>query len=180
LAVGNYGIDNKTRLDKDTTFGRTLLQVDSTVIVGVLFFLTLNSYLGFLPQNVGRSIIGFLTLSAIIPFVTSVFLIISNERSNWAIRFTKYGFVYLAVNLMATLALPFFAGIIPTLPVLPSAAEECVQEPGKLNLTHRWQCSMFSGSTLAEQCWNYPGRFGFSRETISQCSSLIPPSNLSG
>jgi hypothetical protein len=45
----------------------TLVQVDSTVIIGVLFFLTLNSYLGFLPAIVGRSIIGFLTLSAIIP-----------------------------------------------------------------------------------------------------------------
>jgi hypothetical protein len=86
---------------------------------------------------VGRTIIGMLTLSAIIPFVTSAFLVIRNERSARAREFTKYGFVYLAVNLMGTLALPFFADQITTLPILQSAAEKCVNAPNEFKVTYK-------------------------------------------
>jgi hypothetical protein len=174
LVEGTGRIDNNTTLDKDTTFGRTLVQVDSTVIVGVLFFLTLYSYLGFLPEYVGRSIIGILTLTAIIPFVTSAFFVIREDKaSTIAKSFTKYGFVYLAVNLIATITLPFFADLIPVINILPSQAEKCVKEPSRFNVTHIWQCSMFDGGTLAEKCSAYPGRYD--KDNESQCSSLIPP-----
>ncbi|HEY7081703.1 MAG TPA: hypothetical protein VH500_18575, partial [Nitrososphaeraceae archaeon] len=141
----NSETNNNIRLDKDTIFGGTLLQVDSTVVIGVLFFLTLNSYLAFLPTNVGRFIIGCLTISAIIPFVISAFLIIRNERSKQAILFTMWGFVYLALILIVTLVLPLVADQIPTLPVLESTAEKCVKNPNDFNVTHKWQCSLFSG-----------------------------------
>jgi hypothetical protein len=90
-----------------------------------------------------------------------------------------WGFVYLALILIVTLVLPLVADQIPTLPVLESTAEKCVKNPNDFNVTHKWQCSLFSGGTLAEQCANYPGRFGFDTSK-SQCYSLIPPSNLSG
>jgi hypothetical protein len=173
------GDSTSTALD-----GKTLVQVDATVIVGILFFLTLNSYLGFLPEYVGRSIIGILTLTAIIPFVTSAFFITRKTNSSnsdsmdIARKFTMYGFVYLALNLSATITLPFFADLIPVIDIFPSQAERCVKAPSDFNVSYIWQCSLFDGGTLAEKCAAYPGRYNLSNE--KQCSSLIAPSTLSG
>ena len=91
-----------TTVDEEKTIlGRTPVQIDSTVIVSVLFFLTPNSYLEFLPEFVGTIFIGMFTLTAIIPFVISVFLIKNDKVTDRAKNFTMHGFVFLAVNLMA-------------------------------------------------------------------------------
>lgn len=56
----------------------TLLQVDAMVIVGVLFFLTLATFIP-LPESYANALVGLSTLSLVIPFAVSAILIISGD-----------------------------------------------------------------------------------------------------
>ena len=53
----------------------TILQVDATMIVGVLFFLTLASFV-ILPQTIGRFALAVYTFSINIPFILSAIITI--------------------------------------------------------------------------------------------------------
>ena len=121
----------------------TILQVDASMIVGVLFFLTLTSFIiipgGKLFEAFGKALVGIVTLSIVIPFIASALIIMGFKNLKVAKWATAVGFVYLALNLSTIVILNFY-GIMPA----KSAEERCAKNPGYYNVTHPWQCSKFS------------------------------------
>jgi hypothetical protein len=161
----------------------TILQVDATALLGILFFLTLSGS----GQWLGRFEGAFLTLFAAYPFATSAAMImISNyvrlegphinpiQRSMLAPQMsgliTAFGLVLLVVILAY-----IYSGVDRA-----DSALECAESPKKfgINITHPWACSMFAKGSLAEQCANDPSRFHMN--STSQCSKFIPPLTASG
>jgi hypothetical protein len=155
---------------------RAILQVNATMITGVLFFLTLASIV-ILPQTIGRFFLGTYTFSINIPFIVSaVIIILKPTHFRKAKMLTVVGFLFLLVNLIGgltyfSLTLPSPGAIIKS--VFTSIEKECAKNPGGygVDVNHPWKCSMFSPGSLAEQCaideWKNP----------SECSKFIPPSN---
>jgi hypothetical protein len=148
----------------------TILQIDATMSVGVLFFLTLTSFITAGSELLGRALIGTITLIAIIPFVVSAIIILRTKRLRLANTFTSAGFLYLVLDLILIVLL----NVIPTAtPIIP-VEEQCAKNPGMFNLTHNvWQCSKFSRGSLAEKCAQNPESFHMVK---SECYKFIPPS----
>jgi hypothetical protein len=152
---------------------KTLLQVNATAIVGVLFFLTLSSFLTTLTEDWARIMIGIVTLTIIIPFVLSSILILGNINvSNWAKSATGFGFAYLAIYLAGTILYPFFPNTDPgnyfsTI----SIQDDCENNPKLYNVTDS-ECAKFGEGSRAEECATNPQRFGMK---ISECSMFSGP-----
>jgi low temperature requirement protein LtrA len=177
---------------------RTILQANATVIVGVLFFLTLTSFVEFGSEEVGRVIVRILTTIIVVPFgVSAVMLVIIDIRPlsetfskiletkrdiaiseweyKWKMRMLKWarkssvvGFAYLITVVL------FFLYFAIAATYEESVAEECGRDPARfgVNQTHLWQCSMFSEGSLSEQCAKDPQRFHVNK---TECSKFVPP-----
>jgi hypothetical protein len=159
----------ETREERERT---TILQVDATMSAGVLFFLTLTSFIARGTEPSGRVFTVALTLIAIVPFVVSAILIIRGRTLRMAKNFTGGGFIYLVAVLIMIVLLNVIPAATPVIPV----EEQCAKNPGMFNLTNNvWQCSKFSPGSLAEKCALNPKDFN---TTKSECSKLIPPPNV--
>jgi hypothetical protein len=189
------------RLRKISTLdAATILQVDATVIVGVLFFLTLTTFLGS-EERQARSLAVSLTIIAVLPFsasamlllwtfstlrleVTSFFLGKKGPRllekkdykkivrySRNAVDITLTGFGYLLVVLIVVWLQTDFGHNIQT------AEQDCGVDPERfgINESDIWQCSMFTKNSLAERCTINPSQFD---KSLSECHEFIPPSDL--
>ena len=75
-AETNHSTDDSRIIDE-----KTLLQVNGSMVVGVLFLLTLTAFIS-LPEIYGRVLIGVFTLVIIFPFVASwaILLLAKNEK----------------------------------------------------------------------------------------------------
>ena len=163
------GSRSNTRIDS-----KTLVQVDSTVIVGVLFFLTLTSFIGTTGAQ-GKYYIGIITAAIAGPFAGSGILLLfkPDKYLRIAQTLTAGGFLYLLVGLAFVIMLG--VNILPTSGgFFVSQEEQCAKDPEPFNVTHRWQCSEFSPGSLAEQCAINSERFNMKK---SECSGFIAPSN---
>ena len=147
-----------------------ILQADATVIVGVLFFLTLTSFIELGSEEVWKVNITSATTIIVVPFsVSAMMILISSvyhlpetfsqilkrngdinidERtygikvrmSRWARILPLFGFGYL----IGVVLLFLIYAIVATYD--ESIAEECGSNPTRfgVNQTHLWQCSMFT------------------------------------
>lgn len=166
---------------------KTIVQVDATVIVGVLFFLTLVSFIPSATIEENTAVFGVVTPAIAVPFAVSAILIVyprNVKKDFFRVKFrweeltdisptslfyakvlTVAGFVYLAVILIALMVV---SNLIP-----PSEQLNCGNNPVLYNVSHLWECSKFTGGSLAERCAREPERYNMS---ISGCSRFIPPS----
>ena len=180
-----------------TLDGATLLQVDSTVIVGVLFFLTLTSFFD-TEEGEGRLIAVTLTISAVGPFSLSAMLVLwanrpmhteiwshfikkkSKEKdykrmanfSRLAVVATELGFGYL----LFVLGTIYFTAAAYDDRDIQNATYYCGKDPERygINKTDVWQCSMFSESDNAKRCLRNSTQFD---RSLSECHEFIPPTN---
>lgn len=180
----------------------TLLQVDATSIVGVLFFLTLTSYLSVVPEEFARPLTGSLTVTIVIPFAVSAMAItypkgfygtktwnqgifgkewkqhdptlISFKRLKIANVATFLGFVYLVFALISIVA--YSAGSFPNIALfsnVTSTMEDCARDPELYGVNVTpWKCSMFTTGSLAERCAMNSTQYKMSK---TECSRFIPP-----
>jgi hypothetical protein len=177
-----------------TVDDKTLLQVNTSVTLGVLFFLTLFSFSDITSEEEGRAYFVFFTLLIVVPFgVSSMIIVHSNisrqhsltppnkdsyhqkvedsyskswRRLRVAGYFTFFGFLYLM--LVLTLV---FADTLDDI-YNKSTKEECAEHPEQfgVNETNLWQCSMFEEGSLAEQCVKDPERFNLN---TTECLRFI-------
>ena len=161
-----------------TVDDKTLLQVNTSVTLGVLFFLTLFSFSDITSEEEGRAYFVFFTLLIVVPFgVSSMIIVHSNisrlhsyskswRRLRVAGYFTFFGFLYLMLVLILV-----FADTLDDL-YSKSTEEECAEHPERfgINETNLWQCSMFEEGSLAEQCVKDPERFGLN---TTECLRFI-------
>jgi len=147
-----------------------LLQVNATVIAGVLIFLTVSS-LG----EVTTYLTALLAATIVIPFSVSSIIIIKENKlslpnykflSNYKRTLSAFGFVYLAI-VIVFLA---YNQVSPIIFNINTPAEKCAIDPKSYNITHAADCSKFTPRSLAEKCALDPGRF---HVALKQCASFI-------
>jgi hypothetical protein len=170
-----------------TVDSKTLLQVNATAIVGILFFLSLTSYFPF------ESYAAVMTTFLLLPFVASAVIILdpfpsalaiwigtrrnpleldSQELRSTAMRYarqiTMLGFMYLIFQVIYTISV--------TPPFARTITQECAVNPARfgVNETQPWKCSMFIEGSLAELCAKEPKVFNMSEK---DCSGFIPPTD---
>jgi hypothetical protein len=153
--------------------------------VGVLFVLTLSSFISEVPERESRILLGIVTFFIIFPFIGSSTAILFHrtdyldERSrkvrfNDAKKLTGFGFIFFGLYIAAIIVVPGLLGVIGGEPFLaPTQQEQCVMSPEKFNVSaDPWKCSMFSPGSLAEQCAKNPEYY---KVTRLDCAELIPP-----
>lgn len=170
----------------------TILQVDATIITGVLFFLTLTSIAPVLPELYNRFIITIITAFIIIPFAISATMILSEaavqtslffrisplllriikEQSKYANHLTFMGFLYLIV----VIGVIVFVNIPPLNDPLsnlipPSVAEVCEENIGLFNVNDSTDCRKFIPGSLAEECVRNTEPLNV--KYVGQCSKFI-------
>jgi hypothetical protein len=190
--------DNGRDLDGYAVKARNI--VDATMIVGVLFFLTLTSLVETgLEGEMGAKLgIVILTATVVVPFsisaITSLQInanlrfdllsqredesfhrMIGKRYQDKPVRFAISGFGYL-ITVLFFIALSPFLPSHQLIPILSNPAQQCGVEPERfgINETDIWQCSMFSENSLAGQCVIKPSRFNMS---LSECHEFIAPSD---
>jgi hypothetical protein len=171
-----HKVDPSEGIDK-----KTLLQVDASMVVGVLFILTLSGFISG-SEITGRFLTGYFTILIIAPFVISAFMILyTTSRGELgelivavARGITAAGFLIFGGYLGLITALQ----TLPTIPPMPFAEDVeqlCAKSPETFNVTaDPWKCSKFSGASLAEKCAKNPEFFDATR---SDCADFIPPSS---
>jgi hypothetical protein len=159
--------------DESVIDSKTLLQVNATAIVGVLFFLTLSSFLTNLREEWAKLLIGTMTLFILVPFAFSACLILGKTGFSIATSSTSFGFAFLAVYLFAAIFYPYLP--IPGSESISrvSIQDECEMNPNLFNVTHS-NCSKFGAGGRAEECATNPQRYGMK---ISECSIFSGPRN---
>lgn len=150
---------------------KTLLQIDSSMIVGVLFFLTLTSFVG-AHQAYGKVTLGLITLTIIAPFVLSALTIFRSNDPKKAQRLTATGLVYLPAILTVIILSPVVPDLSDGDYSIEDVDQQCARNPEAFNVTHSWKCSEFSPGSLAEECARNPSGFNVS---IKGCSGLRVP-----
>jgi hypothetical protein len=162
--------------------GKTLLQVDATAILGVLFFLSLTSYF---PSALAALV----TVSVLIPFAVSAAIILYpltaliavaigtrtnpfdvEDRTSKAIGYAK------TITMIGFFYLIFPIGYAISESLENPITVECAKNPESygVNITHPWKCSLFTKGSLPELCVNNLQVFNMSQK---ECSGLIPPQN---
>src|ERR671914_70853 len=131
-----------------TVDDKTLLQVNTSVTLGVLFFLTLFSFSDITSEEEGRAYFVFFTLLIVVPFgVSSMIIVHSNisrlhsyskpwRRLRVAGYFTFFGFLYLMLVLILV-----FADTLDDL-YSKSTEEECAEHPERFGLNET-ECLRF-------------------------------------
>jgi hypothetical protein len=180
---------------------RTLIQLDATLIVGVLFFFTLTALVQSAELHEGVILHFVFTGAAILPFVVSAIFLInadsaqlpferarSHEDNGSPYDMTKESHKHLLTSYKAirrarvsTLSGFIYLGIALLFVIITaylgetkiSTAEECAQRPEDfgINTTSPWKCSMFVDGSLAEMCANNHEQFNMSKKA---CSGFIP------
>jgi hypothetical protein len=152
--------DEKSKID-----GRTLLQVNATVIIGVLFFLRLAS-VGNFGYFITVSVVAMFTISAIWIFIPI------EEALDKAKVLSALGFIILLFDLFifGFAQSPDASGIFKG---FMTEAEKCARDLALYNVTYAWNCSGYSEGSLASECAKSPKSFG---TNIAGCSRYVPPS----
>lgn len=169
--------------------------VNTSVIVGVLIFLTLTSFADSTSEVEGSAYLIFFTILIVIPFGLSATMIVSSNTSRLRFAkfnneslhttkeesygklerrlrvagyFTIFGFLYIMLVLIL-----FFADAIDDL-ITRSTAGRCAEQHTSygVNESYLWRCSLFSEGSLAEECTKSPQRYGMD---MAECTKLIPP-----
>ena len=205
---GNHQKDNITNMSESNKDiyqhfridSKALIQVDATVIVGVLFFLTLTSFLGAEEEEATQHAVN-LTILVVFPFSMSAIFLLwdylktrynlllwEKPGSRWASQWrlfsnvapqfggvsTMLGFAYLIYALFS------FGYQAQVGPDISATAQDCGEHPkrfGIINKTDIWQGSMFGQDTLAGQCVENLSQFNIPK---SECHEFIPPTNPDG
>ena len=181
--------------------GRTLLQVNATVIIGVLFSLTISSIVGGTSERDAVFTSALFTTLTAAPFGTSAIMIMyanSLQQQSRPLspvyifqRNPRYGTkeersrrIDFSLLIAETITTAGFLYIVITVCLIFVLAldqnyetpitEQCAQDPQRfgVNGSALWLCSMFHQDSLAELCTSDPVRFGVN---ISKCYKFIPP-----
>jgi len=161
--------------------GKTLLQVNATIIAGALIFFSLASFFSFedifsesTSEELERTAAGYMTLLIVAPFALSSIYIIKNGQAtklHAARVLSRIGFIVLIVVVIiivvSQLLIPFFFRPYFTI------QDTCMANPTFFNVSNNlWMCSKFEDGSAAEICARNPERFNMS---ISECFKFIPP-----
>ena len=172
------GLGIISKLKDGSLDASTLIQVNATIMIGVVFFVSISSALSLETVEGGSFVLVLVSVTIILPFAVSAILIIIQKRaSRIAWGFTAFGFALLFLALLYISLIEFDTGFTRLEPTITGF--QCAANPSEygINESYLWKCSMFTPGSLAEACAIAP--YNFNME-LSECHKFIPPSTESG
>ena len=149
-----------------------LLEVNATVIAGVLIFLTITSTI---TPSSGPLTPSYSAILIIFPFALSsiVLLRVKGEDRPDSIRAWRFAKIYSTAGFVTLMVVISMIGIFSFTSQFDSTAVECAKDPRKYNITHPYDCVKFSPGSIAEHCAHMPKTYGLNKS--SDCSIFISP-----
>jgi hypothetical protein len=154
---------------------KTLLQVNASMVIGVLFVLTLSSFItgtGYAAEP----FLGIITAYTAVPFAASSFLLLWPVKNTYiAGLLTCFGFLAFGIVVVVVGISPGYTSEADQ-PVRSDIERRCAMNPERYNLTDDpWKCSEFTDGSLAKRCVSDYKKFN--QTSLRNCSKFIPQSS---